>query len=271
VRKTIPDGRSFIARFRRKGQNMTKTILCALLLATVSAAAAEAPGLKGTAWVLSGLTGGTLVAGTTVTLRFDGSRALGTDGCNRYTAPYTASAGALKVGPGAASTRMACPEERMNQAAAFMGALTRASGYRVESGQLQLTADGAVLATFAPQPPSLAGTAWRVTGYNNGKQAVTSVLAGSNLTMEFAAGGKATGSAGCNPFSVPYKAEGEKLSLGPAVTTRKMCAEPEGVMEQEQQFLRALETVASARVEGDRLELRTADGALAVQAAKIAR
>ncbi|MBK9063966.1 MAG: META domain-containing protein [Acidobacteria bacterium] len=246
---------------------MTRTLLCALLLATVPAAAADAPGLKGS-WVLSGLAGQTLVTGSTVTLRFDGTRALGSDGCNRYTAPYTASAGALKVGPSAASTRKACPQDLMDQASAFLGALTRANAYRVESGRLQLTADGAVLATFAPQPRSLAGTSWRVTGYDNGKQVFTSVLAGSNLTMEFSADGKAAGSAGCNPYSVPYKAEGEKLSLGPAVTTRKMCAEPERVMEQEQLFLRALETVASARVEGDRLELRTADGALAVTAMK---
>jgi len=178
---------------------MTRTFLCALLFATVTVAAADAPGLKGSAWVLSGLTGQALVAGTTVTLRFDGLRALGTDGCNRYTAPYTASGGALKVGPSATSTRMACPQERMDQAGAFLGALTPANAYRVESGQLQLMADGA------------------------------------------------------------------------AVTTRKMCAEPERVMEQEQLFLRALETVASARVEGDRLEPRTADVALAIQATRTSR
>jgi heat shock protein HslJ len=35
------------------------------------------------------------------------------------------------------------------------------------------------------------------------------------------------------------------------------------VMEQEQQFLNALQTVATARFEGDRLELRTAADALA--------
>jgi len=35
------------------------------------------------------------------------------------------------------------------------------------------------------------------------------------------------------------------------------------VMEQEAAFLKALESVATARVEADRLELRTADGALA--------
>jgi heat shock protein HslJ len=43
-----------------------------------------------------------------------------------------------------------------------------------------------------------------------------------------------------------------------------MCAEPDRIMEQEQQFLRALTTVATARQEGSRLELRTAEEALAV-------
>jgi heat shock protein HslJ len=47
-----------------------------------------------------------------------------------------------------------------------------------------------------------------------------------------------------------------------------MCASPAGVMEQEQQFLKALETVTTARMEGDRLELRTATGALAATLAK---
>jgi heat shock protein HslJ len=47
-----------------------------------------------------------------------------------------------------------------------------------------------------------------------------------------------------------------------------MCANPERVMEQEQQFLKALETVATAGFEGDRLELRTATGALAMTLTK---
>lgn len=48
------------------------------------------------------------------------------------------------------------------------------------------------------------------------------------------------------------------------MTARKMCAEPEGLMEQERRFLQALLSVASARREGDRLELRTTEGALAI-------
>ena len=74
---------------------------------------------------------------------------------------------------------------------------------------------------------------------------------------------RVSGSAGCNNFTSTYRLEGDKLSIGPAAATRRMCASPEGIMEQEQRFLNALETVATARLEGDRLDFRTAQGALA--------
>jgi heat shock protein HslJ len=48
-----------------------------------------------------------------------------------------------------------------------------------------------------------------------------------------------------------------------------MCAAP-GVMEQEQAFLQALTRVATMHMEGDRLELRAADGALMVSARRAA-
>ena len=125
-----------------------------------------------------------------------------------------------------------------------------------------------MLATFAAQSQALAGTSWSVTGYNNGRQAVVSVLTGTNLSMAFGSDGKVGGSAGCNRYSAAYTLEGHKLTIGPAAATRMMCAKPEGVMEQERQFLQALETVATARFEGDRLELRSAEGQLAVTLTK---
>ncbi len=230
--------------------------------------AADTPSLDGTAWVLSSLPDRALVPGTTATLRFEGGRAGGTDGCNRYSAPFNAAGGKLEVQSSGAATMMACPPETMEQSRAFMSALTGARGYRVVDGKLQLlAADGAVLASFAPQSQQLAGTNWHVTGYNNGKQAVVSVLRDTTLTLAFADGGKVSGSAGCNNFMGTYQASGSSLSFGPAAATRRMCAQ-QGVMEQEQQFLRALETVATVSHEGDRLELRRADGALAVSLAK---
>jgi len=235
---------------------------------TTMSSAADAPNLDGTAWVLSSLPGRTLVPGTTATLRFEGGRAGGSDGCNRYSAPYKAAGGRLEVQPSGAATMMACPQETMEQSRAFMSGLTGARGYRVVDGKLRLlAADGAVLASFAPQSQQLAGTSWHVTGYNNGKQAVVSVLRDTTLTMAFAEGGKVSGSAGCNNFMGTYQGSGSALTFGPAAATRKMCAQ-EGVMEQEQQFLRALETVATASHEGNRLELRRGDGALAVSLAR---
>jgi heat shock protein HslJ len=237
---------------------------CLSACASVSSAA-DVPGLDGTSWVLSALPGRTLLPGTTATLHFAAGKASGTDGCNRYTVPYTASGATLKVEPHGASTQMACPPAVMQQAGAFMAGLAGARSYRVADGQLQLLgADGAVLARLAPQSQGVAGTSWRVTGYNNGKQAVTSVLGGTTLTMEFAADGRAGGSAGCNSYSAAYTSSGAAMSFGPAAATRMMCESPPGIMEQEYQFLKALATVATARQEGDRLELRTAAGALAV-------
>jgi heat shock protein HslJ len=236
---------------------------------TALSPASEQPTLNGTAWVLSALPGQSLLAESTPTLRFDGGRVSGTDGCNRYTAPYTATGATLEVGARGASTQMACPPEIMKQASVFMSALTQARGYRVTAGKLELlAADGPVLATFKAQSQSLAGTSWNVTGYNNGRQAVVSVLNGTSLTLAFTGDGKVAGSAGCNRYTATYKSDGQKLTIGPAAATRKMCAQPDGVMEQEQQFLKALETVATARFEGDRLEMRTAEGALAMTLAK---
>ncbi len=237
-----------------------------LLVAAGCVAAAEPPALKGTGWVLSGLPGRTLVPEATATIRFDADRASGSDGCNRYSSGVTTTAAAIRFEPKAASTQMACPENVADQASAFLGALRRASAWRMEGGDLQLLEGAVLVATFAPQATTLAGTSWSVTGYNNGRQAVASVLRETTLGFAFADGGKVAGSAGCNRFTGTYTAKGEALSFGPLATTRKECPEPEKLMEQEQQFLSALGTVATARFEGDRLELRTKDGALAVSA-----
>ena len=249
---------------------VASVVLAGLLSACASVSpAAETPSLDGTAWVLSSLPGRTLEPGTIVTLRFEAGRAGGVDGCNRYVTSYTAEGATLRLLANGASTQMACPRPVMLQAVVYMQSLADTNSYRVEGGHLRLLgADGAVLATFAPQPQGAAGTEWRVTGYNNGKQAVVSVLAETTLTLAFAADGKVSGSAGCNRYMGTYAQSGESLKFGPSATTRKMCAQPEGVMAQEQAFLKALQSVATARQEGDRLELRAADGALAVSLAR---
>jgi heat shock protein HslJ len=227
--------------------------------------AAEAPSLDGTAWVLASLPGRTLVPGSSVTLQFADGRLSGSDGCNRYSGSYSVKGATFAVAPNLASTQMACDPGLMEQARAYVSALTGAESYRVSGDRLELlSASGATLATLAAQSQSLAGTSWHATGINNGKQAVSGLVKDSTVTLAFGADCVATGSAGCNSFRAPYTVHGAKVSFGQAVVTRKMCVQPEGVMQQEQVFLNALGTVATSRIEGDRLELRTATGALAV-------
>jgi len=78
------------------------------------------------------------------------------------------------------------------------------------------------------QPAALSETRWLVTSYNNGKEALVSPLAGSEITLLFGADGMVSGSTGCNNYSASYTLEGDALTIGPAAVTRMMCAEPRG-------------------------------------------
>ena len=225
--------------------------------------------LDGTSWTLATLNGQPALKDTTVTLNFAAGKAAGSDGCNNYGGSYTADGTNIKFSQPMAATMMACPEPIMKQATAYMQALGQAATYKADAKQLTLyDAGGKELATFSAQSTSLAGTSWIVTGYNNGKQAVVSVMAGTELTANFGADGKLTGSAGCNNYTASYQADGNKITIGPAATTMMACEQ--AVMDQEQQYLAALATAATYRIDGNKLELRTADGALAATFQKAA-
>lgn len=224
--------------------------------------------LEGSAWVLTALPGHTVDASSPATLSFDQGRATGSDGCNRFTTTYSATASTLSVSDRVAGTQMACAPDAMQRAQAFIAALTGAKAWRISDGHLQLlNAGGAVQATLAPQSRTLAGTSWHANGINNGRQAVVSLVAGTSVTLQFTPDGRLAGSAGCNNYTAAYEASGSRIRISGAAATRKMCA-GEGVMEQEQAFLRALEAATTVRIEGNRLELRDDKGALQVGAAR---
>ncbi|RSC26991.1 META domain-containing protein [Pseudomonas putida] len=63
----------------------------------------------------------------------------------------------------------------------------------------------------------------------------------SHLTLTLADDGRAYGNAGCNHWFASYTLDGDQLSFGKIGKTRKLCAP--ALMEQEQRFLQALETV----------------------------
>ena len=59
-----------------------------------------------------------------------------------------------------------------------------------------------------------------------------------------------------------YQLVGQALTIGPAGATRKMCAAPQGIMEQEQAYLASLASVAGYRIQGAQLEWLDAEGAV---------
>ena len=222
--------------------------------------------LPGKIWVLASLNGKAPLRGTELTSEFTAKRRVsGSAGCNRYTGTYKVSGSTIRIVP-LATTRKACAEPIERQETAFLTALSRARSFVVSGATLTLkSAGGQGLATFKAQTQALAGTSWDVLAYNNGKQAVVSVLVETKLTAAFGKSGGLTGFAGCNDYNASYKASAPKISIGPVASTRKYCEQPAGVSEQETSYLAALETAATYRVEGSRLELRTTDGALAVE------
>jgi heat shock protein HslJ/uncharacterized lipoprotein YbaY len=121
--------------------------------------------------------------------------------------------------------------------------------------------NGEPLAVFSAVSQELAGSSWEVVSYNNGREAVVSVIIGTEITANFGEDGQLTGNAGCNNYFGPYEVDGENISMGPFGTTRMACQEPEGVMEQESEYLAALETAATYKIEGLTMNMRTADGA----------
>lgn len=244
---------------------MILTIVFGLLLAgCVPLPSASGNALLNTNWVLTTLSGQAALADTQVTIRFEDGQLSGTDGCNRYSAPYTVNGAQLSIDKNMISTLMACAEPIMAQSTAYTAALIGTATYKTEAGQLTLfDAGGKPLAVFSEQSTGLAGS-WTVTGYNNGQEAVVSVIAGSQLTAGFDADGRLSGSAGCNTFTATYEVSGQSITIGAIGSTRMACASPDGLMTQETQYLQALATATTYARDGNRLELRTADGALAV-------
>lgn len=231
--------------------------------ATAGTARGAIASLEGTSWVLAALRGQSETAGQPATAEFNSGRVHGTDGCNRYTAPITITGSTLTVGPRGATTLMECPPVVMAQANSFMAALTGARHYRVIDNRLELvSSSGVVLASMIPQSTFPVG-AWDVIGINNGRQAVVGVLDDAAVGMTFTSDGTVAGSARCNQFTAQFVVDGDSLRFTPAAASRQMCL-GEGVMEQEQAFLNALTTVTTRRMDGDLLELRGADGAMAL-------
>ena len=221
--------------------------------------------LTATSWNLVALAGEKIdPAQPAVTLRFEADGTLGGfDGCNRYRGSFSVDGTSIHIPSEMATTRAACREPLMRRASAYAETLMRAASFAIDANRLSLRdSTEEEVAAFETARRGLAGTSWQVIAYNNGRQAVVSVITGTRITARFGNDGRVTGSAGCNQYFAEYLAADESITIGPLGATRRFCAEPDGAMDQEARYLEALRSAATFRIEGERLTLRTADGAL---------
>lgn len=246
ARVSLPDGR-FLSG-------------CCRVLARHPAGGAAVP-LEGTAWQLDQISGPNHAStnGLTrpVTLRFESGRISGYSGCNNFSGSYRLEDGRVTVGP-VASTQMACPEPGASVERAFHQALAGTLQYSIDGDALTLSStSGATLRFDRQPPPRLAGVKWKVTSFNNGRQAVVGVIGQARLAISFD-DGKVSGDAGCNTFHGTYTSRDGGIEIGPLATTRRACEEP--LMTQEREFLAALASTVKWSIDGNVLDMHRADG-----------
>ncbi|MBN2238891.1 MAG: META domain-containing protein [Dehalococcoidales bacterium] len=95
------------------------------------------------------------------------------------------------------------------------------------------------------------------------------VLEGSVVTATFnSEEDTVTGKAGCNSYFGGYELK-DGLSTGMLGSTEMYCMEPEGIMDQEQEYLTLLGQADDYSIDGDTLEIYCGDNILIFTAAEV--
>ena len=257
---------NFIATGNQLSLRNGDEVLATFVEGTVDTAEPEASNeLAGTNWLLSSLNGELPISGTTMFLQFgtDGTVS-GSDGCNQLNTTYTQDGSSLTFDQPGASTMMACEEPVMAQATVFTTALADTTNFVMTENDLVLQNGDEVLAMFVANSTDLTDTAWEVVNYNNGREAVVGLVSGTEISAYFGVEGDLTGNAGCNQYFTSFTAGNGSIEIGMPGTTMRFCEQPAGIMEQESEYLAALQTAATYSIEGNMLQMRTAEDALAV-------
>jgi heat shock protein HslJ len=204
-----------------------------------------------------------MLPNTRATVTYFWERYAGFDGCNWFLGVYSATTeGELRMYTPASTRNLCGPEELYEQSVMFSSTLLSVTEYQLEGEQLiENTVDDQRLFTFNPaKPVPMRGTEWGLSfwWYADDEQWLP-VVPGSSTNVTFAEGAEASGSGGCNNYTVGYEgdlqiekvmeatdtyAELPTLTFGAVAAQQTACEEPEGIMDQEQAYFSTLESVA---------------------------
>ncbi len=112
--------------------------------------------------------------------------------------------------------------------------------------------------TETPAPPpgqDLLGT-WLLESMYTGRAAPKPVLAGTTITAVFNPDGSLSGSAGCNTYNGTYTVSADNfLTISSLAVSQQFCAEPAGIMEQEQAYQAILQAASGYQADGGQLHI----------------
>jgi heat shock protein HslJ len=252
----------------------TRTLIAGLAIAAAGLAACTGSTggtggtLDGQTWALTSYAkGGTMTnvpADVLVDATFENGTVSGSGGCNRYTGSYTADGSKLTFGP-LGSTQMACVGAASDVESAYFANLAASATYTATAETLTIfdSKGASILVYGVAKPGQLGGVEWHATGINNGKQAVVSVVDGTDPTATYDAAGTVSGNGGCNTFNGPAVVDGTSIAIGPLASTKMACAD-QAASDQETYYFAALQNATTWEVRGSTLELRDDSGALQV-------
>lgn len=225
------------------------------------------PRLAADEWVLDpGESSIDIGADTTATLNVEGGSVSGLGPCNSYRGAIRVDGADIEIGE-LAQTSMACDEALMAAQEAYTEALRAVRTGAVDDDRLTLTgARGTRLGFRAvDRQQALVGT-WSIVAVAT-DNAVSSVLASTHPTLELTDDANLAMDGGCNTISATWAVEGERFDVGPIVTTRMTCSEPDGVMRQEGDLVAALQRAKRVAVTADTLTLLDTRGKILLTAA----
>ena len=103
-----------------------------------------------------------------------------------------------------------------------------------------------------PAGDPLEGTSWVLKTYGG-----ASLIPGTEITATFDEG-QVRGSSGCNTYGGSYEVDGDKITMTDLYNTEMACMDPQGVMDQETEYLELLRDAQAFQVEGAELVIEAA-------------
>jgi heat shock protein HslJ len=223
----------------------------------------EDPNLTASEWLLVSINDKPVQVDTMAVLSFDqGRQVLGSTGCNLFSGTFEVGRGsAFNVKPNM-TTSFDCPEPYRAQESAMLLVLSSAANYTIEGDELRIfKTDGERKGSFVRIAPlTLEGSNWYLDAFNDGQGAFIKLIEGSQITTSFNSEGKMKGSGGCNDYHATYQVDGNKITIGPIISTKMTCSDPDGVTEQEDKYFQAMDLVETFRNFSIALNFYNAEG-----------